>query len=477
MNTTNTSGDLVDRTLTNLRNAWREMTDSARVALTGAVRPDLPPEDSERIERQISTCLEGRGGEVSARARAADLGRTYLSLDATGRKRFMELLARFGVADEILDDAAQALLAASDQAARTAASRRLRKALVAPRMNFLRQFSALPNGVKFLVDMRAELREVKDDDQDLAALDADLKELLSSWFDVGLLNLQRITWNAPAGLLEKLADYEAVHAIRSWQDLKHRLDSVDRRFYAFFHPNMAEEPLIFVEVALVEGLADNVQELLDAGKTGKTETSADTAIFYSISNAQQGLSGISFGGFLIKRVLDDVTRELPAIKTAATLSPMPGFRSWLEGRIEADGASILTAAERRALKDALDGQFEDGESISALLASPWQRNKKTREALPAPLIRLAASYLLSAWDSSDEPIDRVARFHLSNGARVERINFLADSSQKGMRQSFGMMVNYRYKPGDIEANHEAFKGEKRIAASSAVKSLLPRRKR
>lgn len=477
MNATNTSGALVDRTLTNLRNAWREMTDSARVALTGAVRADLPPEDSERIERQITACLEGRGGEVSARARAADLGRTYLSLNAVGRKRFMNLLARFGVADENLDDAAHALLAASDQASRTAAARRLRKALVAPRMNLLRQFSALPNGVKFFVDMRAELREVKGDDQDLAALDADLKELLSSWFDVGLLNLQRITWNAPAGLLEKLADYEAVHAIRTWQDLKHRLDSADRRFYAFFHPNMAEEPLIFVEVALVEGLADNVQELLDAGKTGKSETSADTAIFYSISNAQQGLSGISFGGFLIKRVLDDVTRELPAIKTAATLSPMPGFRNWLESQVETEGASILTAAELRALKDELGGQFEDEESLSALLASPWQRNKKTREILRAPLIRLAATYLLNERDSSDEPVDKVARFHLSNGARIERINFLADSSQKGMRQSFGMMVNYRYKPGDIEANHEAFKGEKRIVASSAVKSLLPRRKR
>ena len=290
MNAANVSGALVDRTLTNIRNAWRELTDSARVVLTGAVRSDLPPEDSERIERQITVCLEGRGGEVSARARAADLGRTYLSLDATGRKRFLKLLARFGVDDLILDEAAQALLAAPDLIGRAAASRWLQTALVAPRMNLLRQFSALPNGVKFLVDMRAELREIKGDDAELAALDADLKQLLSSWFDIGLLNLQRITWNAPAALLEKLADYEAVHAIRSWQDLKHRLDSMDRRFYAFFHPNMAEEPLIFVEVALVEGLADNIQELLDVGETGKAEKSADTAIFYSISNAQRGLS-------------------------------------------------------------------------------------------------------------------------------------------------------------------------------------------
>ncbi|MDA0230619.1 MAG: malonyl-CoA decarboxylase family protein [Proteobacteria bacterium] len=477
MNAGNSSGALVDRTLTNIRNAWREMTDSARVALTGSVRPDLPPEDLERIERQVTACLEGRGGEVSARTRAADLGRTYLSLDPTGRKRFLKLLARFGVNDLILDEAAEALLAAPDLIGREVASRRLKTALVAPRTNLLRQFSALPNGVKFLVDMRAELREIKGDDADLAALDADLKDLLSSWFDIGLLNLQRITWNAPAALLEKLADYEAVHAILSWQDLKHRLDSTDRRFYAFFHPNMAEEPLIFVEVALVEGLAGNVQELLDVSEPRNAIKSADTAIFYSISNAQRGLNGISFGGFLIKRVLDDVTRELPAIKTAATLSPMPGFRKWLEDLIETDSQSVLTTAEHRALKGVAGDRLDDGEGLSTLLASPWQSDKKVVEALRQPLTRLGATYLLTARDSFDEPSDRVARFHLSNGARVERLNFLADSSLQGMKQSYGMMVNYRYKPGDIEANHEAFKGAKRIVASSAVKSLLSRRER
>ena len=214
--------------LTNLRNAWREMTDSARVALTGTVRPDLPAEDAERIRPRMAICLEGRGEEVSARARAADLGRIYLALNPGGRKIFLEMLACFGIDDSELDTAAQNLLSAADPAAKMTASKHLRRTLVAPRMGLLCQSSALPNGVKFLVDMRAELRETKGDDQSLAALDADLKKLLSSWFDVGLLNLQRITWNAPAALLEKLANYEAVHAIRSWQDLKHRLDSADR---------------------------------------------------------------------------------------------------------------------------------------------------------------------------------------------------------------------------------------------------------
>ena len=477
MNTTNGSSALVDRTLANLRTAWREMTDSARVALTGAVRPDLPSEDAERIHGQIATCLEGRGGEVSARARAADLGRTYLSLNAAGRKNFLGLLARFGVDDSELNTAAQNLLSAKDQDAKRSASRSLRKTLVAPRMSLLRQFSALPNGVKFLVDMRAELRQSMGDDAELAALDADLKELLSSWFDVGLLNLQRITWNAPAGLLEKLANYEAVHAIRSWQDMKHRLDSADRRFYAFFHPNMAEEPLIFVEVALVEGLADNVQNLLKPGDPEAPSKAVDTAIFYSISNAQRGLAGISFGGFLIKRVLDDVTRELPGIKTAATLSPMPGFRGWLERRLAAGDDALFSAGELKALKNVAAPHEDDGTFLEELLASPWQRDEKLAEALRQPLTRLAARYLLLARDQSDEPLDRVARFHLSNGARVERLNFLADVSPQGLRQSFGMMVNYRYKPGDIEANHEAFKGERRIVASAAVKSLLPRSER
>lgn len=311
---------------------------------------------------------------------------------------------------------------------------------------------------------------------------------------MGLLNLQRITWNAPAALLEKLANYEAVHAIRSWQGLKHRLDSADHQFYAFFHPNMAEEPLIFVEVALVEGLADNVQDLLDAGDNegdgsgnggggggnGGAGKAVDTAIFYSISNAQRGLNGISFGGFLIKRVLDDVTRELPGIKTAATLSPISGFRSWLERRLVVDGDSLFTAVEMRGLEPLLssgDRSDDNAALIAELSDSAWHRDETAVEALRQPLTRLAARYLLLARNQSDEPLDWVARFHLSNGARIERINFLADNSVPGLRQSFGMMVNYRYKPGDIEANHETFRGEKCIAASSAVKSLLPRSER
>ena len=236
MTTQTSSSDLVERTLTNLRNAWREMTDSARVALTGAVRPDLTPEDTERIERQITACLEGWGGEVSARARAADLGLTYLS---PSMPRAESVSCAFWRATALpmmpwMMPPGRCTTRRGRPSGAPPPGQLQKTLVVSPRMNLLRQFSALSNGVKFLVDILAEVREIKSDDPDLAALDGDIKELLSSWLDVGLLNLQRITWNAPSALLEKLSNYKAVHAIWSWQDLKHRLDSADWRFYAFF---------------------------------------------------------------------------------------------------------------------------------------------------------------------------------------------------------------------------------------------------
>src|SRR5690606_7075814 len=218
-----------------------------------------------------------------------------------------------------------------------------------PRMALLTQFNALQEGVKFLVDMRGELMTLVREDPDLRGLEADLKRLLASWFDVGFLDLRRITWHAPASLLEKLINYEAVHEIRSWADLKNRLDS-DRRCYAFFHPRMPDEPLIFVEVALVTGMAADVHVLLDEQSPVEDPALADTAIFYSISNAQKGLAGISFGNFLIKRVVDDLSGEFKNLRTFATLSPIPGFCRWLHARIEAEGDDLLTEAEIRSLE-------------------------------------------------------------------------------------------------------------------------------
>ena len=307
------------------------------------------------------------------------------------------------------------------------------------------------------------------DDPHLNALDDNLREILTGWFDIGLLSCERITWRAPAALLEKLAAYEAVHCVRSWQDLKNRLDS-DRRFYAFSHPSMPEEPLIFVEVALVDGMADNIQALLERDAPADDPKRADTAIFYSISNAQRGLIGLSFGGFLIKRVLDGLSRELPALKTFATLSPIPGFRGWVERRIAAGDDTLLTPAAAKALRGLGNGE-SGAELLRTLLDRAWQREGELAEALKPVMLRLAARYLLTA-KQGNEPIDRVARFHLNNGARVERLNWLADRSPNGLKQSFGVMVNYRYRPEEIEANHEAYRGEGRIAAAPAVKSLI-----
>jgi malonyl-CoA decarboxylase len=467
------AGRLLDRTLRNLRGTWREIAGSARLRFKGgALRPDLPDEDLARLEERMQACIEARGGEVSARARAADLGRSYLGLSEAGRGRFLSLLARSFATDEAaVAVAARAYLEAGDDGARVKAAQALREALVPRSTRLLTQFTTLPDGVKFLVDLRADVMERAGGDAALAALDAELKRLLASWFDVGFLDLRRITWSAPATLLEKLIAYEAVHEIRSWQDLKNRLDS-DRRCFAFFHPRMPEEPLIFVEVALVKGIAGNVQALLDEAADPLDPARADTAIFYSISSAQKGLAGISFGDVLIKRVVDELAADLPHIGTFATLSPLPGFRAWLDPLLAAGAEDLFTPAEAQALMRVGGGPSAPA-ALAALLAGPWIDRPEQVEAMKGPLKRLAARYLVRE-KRGGRPIDPVARFHLANGARIERLNALADTSPKGLRASAGMMVNYLYKQSDIEDNHEAFAGEGRIATSSAVANLLKR---
>ncbi|EWY42106.1 malonyl-CoA decarboxylase [Skermanella stibiiresistens SB22] len=425
------------------------------------------------MRTQMQACLAGRGGEVSARARAAELGRTYLGLDSTGRRNFLTVLARdFDVDRAVVDKAVDAFHRAVDPASRGDAERALRAALEPGRMRLLTQFNGLPEGIKFLVDMRAQLLEWARDDSLMSALEADMKTLLRNWFDVGFLELRRITWDSPASLLEKLIAYEAVHEIRGWQDLKDRLDS-DRRCFAFFHPRMPDEPLIFVEVALVTGMSDNVQTLLDEAAPVQDPQTADTAIFYSISNAQKGLAGISFGNFLIKRVVDDLTAEFPKLKHFATLSPIPGFRRWLDGEL-AKGEGVVTNGESARIADLFADPDvlppESGATLAAVLDRPdWQRDEATVKVVKPILMRLCATYLIDA-KAGKRARDPVAHFHLSNGARMERLNWLGDTSDKGLRQSAGLMINYRYKLGDIEANHESYTGDGKINVSSYVKA-------
>ena len=461
-----------DRTLANLRGAWREIALSARGVLSGAPRPDLPEDDIARLRQQMLSCLDGRGGEVTARARAAELGRTYLSLNQGGRERFLRLLAsEFDTDHDAVDRCCARLAAADTTAERIAAERALRTALLPPRVTLLRQFNALPEGVKFLVDRRAELIAIANGDPVLRGLADDLRDLLANWFDIGFLELQRITWDAPASLLEKLMAYEAVHEIRGWTDLKNRLEA-DRRCFAFFHPRMPDEPLIFVEVALVSGIAGNVETLLDeAAPMGNPQT-ADTAIFYSISNCQRGLVGISFGDFLIKRVVDALAAELPRLKTFATLSPLPAFRAWLAA--EAEHGPLLLPSEAKtveAISAGMDAAGPDDALLRLLDRPEWVDDARIAAALREPLLRLAARYLLHARAPSGRALDPVAHFHLSNGARVEQLDWLGDRSPKGLQQSAGIMVNYLYRLGDIEANHEAYRDEGRVAASSTVRGL------
>ena len=303
--------------------------------------------------------------------------------------------------------------------------------------------------------MRADLLPIMASDVKLRALEFDLKQILSSWFDVALLDLVEITWNSPAAILEKLIEYEAVHRVSSWEDLKNRLDA-DRRVFAFFHHKMPTEPLIFVHVALVSGMSDNVQKLLDEKSPVFDTRGADTAIFYSISNAQKGLTGISFGNFLIKRVVEKLSREMPQVKTFATLSPVPGFRAWLEPLITSGKGELISKEEAQRLKN---------------LDIEWYKDAKLAEKLKPTLMRLCAHYLIHEKKHS-RPLDPVANFHLFNGARLERLNWLGDTSTKGMKQAAGLMVNYHYKLDEIDENHEAFAENGKVVASRAVKGFL-----
>lgn len=458
--------------LKGLTGLWREVAGSARDG--GEIlnfAPDLPDEDLGRLRAQMYACLEARGGEVSARARAAALGREYLALDATGRRRFLTLMAdEFGPDRAAIQAAIEAMQDADDET-RPEAEAELRAALEPARLRLLTQFNALPEGVKFLVDLRAEMMGMARGNPILWTLEGDLRRLLTSWFDVGFLELQRITWASPASLLEKIMDYEAVHAIQGWDDLKNRLDS-DRRLYGFFHPRMPDEPLIFVEVALVNGISGSIHELLDPKAPLGDPDAADTAIFYSINNAQKGLAGISFGSFLIKRVVEELSREFTKLKTFATLSPIPGFRSWLDERLSRGEPGLLTPAEHKALTAISNGLGAKG-SLKALLTDPsWAGDAMLATSLREPLTRLAARYLVLEKKADYRAADPVAHFHLSNGARVERLNWRGDLSPKGMAQSCGLMINYLYKLDEIEANHEAYTGAGKVAVSPDIKALV-----
>ena len=428
----------------------------------------------KRVRELLRDCAANLGGEVSARLRAAKLGETYLKFDDENRKAFLRLVAQeFAPEPKKVAAAFQAWQQAIGTDEQWHAEAVLRTTLRSPRLRILAQFNALPQGVKFLVDLRTDLMSYMKDDFALRALDRELESRLVDWFDVGFLELQRITWHSPAALLETLIRYEAVHEIRSWADLKNRLDS-DRRCYAFFHPRMPEEPLIFVEVALINRLADNVQTILDEHAPLFDETRADTAIFYSISNTQTGLRGVSFGNFLLKRVIDDLKHDFPRLQTFATLSPLPLLRRWAQNN-DAAWTHAFTNSEIANISKTASIDNSRAAVRQLLEGKQWMEDKQLAPLMQTPLSRLAACYLLNAKQPGEEPVERpldpVARFHLGNGARVERLNHLGDHSKKGFEQSYGMMVNYLYDLDTLETNVEELLRKGKIDAVSSIRNM------
>ena len=410
-------------------------------------------EDKPDGAELIALCealLSGRG-EASGTAMAREVLDRYHHLDDAERLAFFEALTRdFGPDREKLAEAIENWRAQpSDEDASD-----LHFASEPRRQELIRRLNRAPGGTSELVAMRADLLRLMNGHRDLAALDRDVVHLLSSWFNRGFLVLRRIDWSTPANILEQIIRYEAVHEIHDWNDLRRRIDPADRRCYAFFHPALVDDPLIFVEVALTEQIPGAIAPLLAADRQPVPIERARTAVFYSISNTQRGLGGISFGSFLIKQVVEELRRELPKLDNFVTLSPVPGFMPWLK---QADDVPV--SDEDRALLENLE-------------KPDWFKDAELEAQLRGVLEPLAAHYFLKARTPKGRLIDSVARFHLGNGARLERINWLGDTSPKGLRESAGIMVNYLYRLEDIEKNHEAYANQGEVAASSAVKKLL-----
>jgi malonyl-CoA decarboxylase len=394
------------------------------------------------VHELLSLCesLLAESGEYASTALARDALAAYQALEPHLREEFFDMLAKhYSPSPEAVSAAAGAYQA--DPSPENLLQ--LETAVEPARRELFRRLNMAQGGTAALVEMRRQIGKGLREHPAWRAIDADLMHLLRSWFNRGFLRLERIDWHSSAILLEKLIQYEAVHAIEGWRDLRRRLEA-DRRCFAFFHPQLPEEPLIFIEVALTRGMSTRVQPLLDVRSPVAAPQKADCAMFYSITNCQEGLRGISFGNQLIKQVAEDLKREFPHLRRFATLSPIPGFRAWLAKN-----------AERELLAKIEDPAWHLGE---------------VSDELEKRLTSLCAYYLLQAKQNA-EPLDPVARFHLGNGAVLERLNWMADSSEQGMARSAGLMVNYVYWLAEVEKNHERYVHEHTVVASPAIEKL------
>ena len=430
------------------------ISDRGRALLDRGRRVDA----SSRSESLVELCehlLSGRG-EASGAAMAREILARYAELTIGPRIAFFEALAhRFGTDPKRMEPA---IAAWRDKPSDETASE-VHSASEPRRQELFRRLNLAPGGTGLLVRMREQLLDVLDKRDDLASVNDDFVHLFSSWFNRGFLVLRRIDWSTPAIVLEKIIRYEAVHEIRGWDDLRRRIDPPDRRCFAFFHPALIDEPLIFVEVALERDIPAAIAPILASGRMEFVQPERSrVAVFYSISNCQRGLAGVSFGNFLIKQVVEEISRELPKLATFVTLSPVSNFARWLERELKAESSAVISESDRATL---------------SLLERPhWWTDPEIFSKLQDPMLRAAAYYYLRAKTPSGVPLDAVARFHLGNGARLERINWLADTSEKALAQGLGLMVNYLYELDDIEKNHELYAEGRTVVASNAVQRML-----
>ncbi len=422
------------------------------IGLSSRLKNGSPREGSQAARQALLLCREllserGDDGRLSREALEA-----YRALPPAERREFFDLLSgEFSPDPEEVGRCADIY---RDQPTASHLSRLLR-VVEPPRQELFRRLNVAPGGTRSLIEMRAQLLTELPHYPQWAAVEADLAHLLSSWFNRAFLVLRKIDWHTPAIILEKLIEYEAVHQIQGWRDLRRRLQG-DRRCYGFFHPSLPDEPIIFVEVALVDRMSARVQPLLDPESAVTDADAAKCAMFYSITNCQDGLRGVPFGSFLIHTVANELQHELPGLRTFATLSPIPGFASWVETRA------------RRHETGPQDGTF--GALLDKLTVPQWSSNKESAAELQRDLLPLCAYYLLHA-KHGQEPLDAVARFHLRNGARLERINWLGDISTAGMQRSMGITANYVYRLEDLERNHRLYTREHRLQVSHAMERL------
>jgi len=472
------SSSFIDRslkTLIELTNVWKSFSSKSLEKLDSDL---VDIEEIEFLKKEIGNSILKKGGEISNKTRVMNLGILYFRLSDIGKLNFHKVLAKdFDVDKKKLEKRIEKYLSADLDEDKIKYELELKTCLIPKRIELLKQFRQLDDGFQFLIDMRVDLLPFTRKDPFLKKLDNDFKYILKSGFDISLLDLKLINWDSSADMLEKLIKYEAVHEIESWRDLKSRLDSTDRKCYGFFHYKMPNIPLIFVEIAFTKQLSSSIQALLNENSNKYLAEETDTAIFYSISNTQKGLAGIPFGNFLIKRVVEELSNKHKNLKKFATFSPVPGFRKWLDKYLvsidnqKSSDEKLFSEKEISNIKT-ISGLENVIEGFKKLLTKTnWSSNEEVSKILKTPLLRMCVIYFNTA-KRGKRALDPVTNFHITNGAYLKQINWLADTSKNGMKQSAGIMVNYYYELTEIDKNHELYMSEGKIKISKEVNSWI-----